>query len=91
MKINTTYLAIGLAFLGLPIALNSVAYLPISITFFVLAFTIPPEEDEEENSQETAKKERLRIKTKREPKGSLFATVHFGFFIFSYSSSSSEE
>ncbi|GAA5347729.1 hypothetical protein [Streptococcus uberis] len=62
MKINTTYLAIGLAFLGLPIALNSVAYLPISITFFVLAFTIPPEEDEEEDSQETVKKRETKNK-----------------------------
>lgn len=62
MKINTSYLAIRLAFLGLPIALNSVAYLPISITFFVLAFTIPPEEDEEENSQETAKKRETKNK-----------------------------
>lgn len=62
MKINTSYLAIGLAFLGLPIAFNSVAYLPISITFFVLAFTIPPEEDEEEDSQETVKKRETKNK-----------------------------
>lgn len=52
MKINTTYLAIGLAFLGLPIALNSIAYLPIAITFFVLAFTIPPEEDDKNHDDQ---------------------------------------
>ncbi|CAM4125206.1 hypothetical protein AT575_06305 [Streptococcus penaeicida] len=64
MKINTTYLAIGLAFLGLPIALNSIAYLPISITFFVLAFTIPPEEDEDDKIYDEQKDSKSDFNTK---------------------------
>lgn len=64
MKINTTYLAIGLAFLGLPIALNSIAYLPISITFFVLAFTIPPEEDEDDKIYDEQKDSKSDLNTK---------------------------
>lgn len=64
MKINTTYLAIGLAFLGLPIALKSIAYLPIALTFFVLAFIIPPEEDDEDKNHEEQKDSKSDLNTK---------------------------
>lgn len=62
MKINTTYLAIGLAFLGLPIALKSIAYFPIALTFFVLAFTIPPEEDDKNHDEQIDSKRDFNTK-----------------------------